>query len=690
MHFKGLLKKIKIKNARKIYLAISATVLFVLYNTAFTAKGSLGPLIPDSALGYLQERSFVNDGNYDNPVIQGLLVNTTDYRLPEYDIWDITIKKYLKPPRSTDCSAGRRPLTSISYVTHPKDGNSSQPVLLYHKQYESAYSSLGVQCCYQAIQRIESTPGVYVPDEDNKFNLGPCKYITEKMTVIQDSFIYVKCTNSLWWNIYENTHSAVQAKTIQEKKGGTASSTPEDKHTKDEVLSVMFIGLDSMSRNNIRRYMPKTYSFLKEINAIDLQGYNKISDNTFPNLVPLFTGLTDKEFTASFDNSTKWFYGPYDKGPFIWKNFSEHGYMTSFGEDAPHLGTFSFSRKGFIMPPTDEYLRPYMVATEKLTGNWWFNYWYSYCYGYETGTEVLYDYATDLVKYVKDVPIFSFLWSTAITHDSLEFPNTIDKPTEKLLRKLHQREDLIIIFLSDHGMRYGGIRTTTIGKYEENTPFNFLIMPETFKNKYKKAYSSLIINQNRLTTHFDIHATLVDILDKNYKNETYLEEPVEIGREMSLFKPIPKTRKCRDSEIEYHYCAGLILEDISIEDSLSKQAASFVINTMNKGLSEFSLCSQLVLDKIVRMRKSLHKDYEKAADAPNIYNIIFITRPGYALYEATMEVVDGNFHIENSLDGISRVNLYKGQSFCIDNNLYKKYCYCKSLKYVPFMWNWYN
>merc|ERR1711962_1665287 len=196
------------------------------------------------------------------------------------------------------------------------------------------------------------------------------------------------------------------------------------------------------------------------------------------------------------------------------------------------------------MPPTDEYLRPYMVATEKLTGNWWFNFWYSYCYGYETGPEVLYDYAIDLANYVKDVPFFSFLWSTAITHDSLEFPYTIDKPTEKLLRKLHKRDDLIIVFLSDHGMRYGGIRTTTIGKYEENTPFNFIIMPEIFKNNYKKAYSSLLINQNRLTTHFDIHATLVDILNKNYKNEKYLEEPDEKSREMTLFKPVPKTRKC--------------------------------------------------------------------------------------------------------------------------------------------------
>ncbi|CAL4105083.1 unnamed protein product, partial [Meganyctiphanes norvegica] len=601
-----------------------------------------------------------SDGNYDTPAIQGLLVNTSDYRLPEYNIWDITIKKYLNPPRSTDCSAGKIPLTSINHVTNGYDSNYSTPMLVYHKQHERAYSSFGVKCCYSAIQRIKPIPGVYVQGADNKFQLGPCKYFSKEMTLIQDSFIYVKCTNSLWWIVYENTHSALQAKTIQETKGGAASSTPKEKNTKDEVLSVMFIGLDSMSRNNLMRYMPKTYSYLKEINAIDLQGYNKISDNTFPNLIPLLTGLNEKEFMATFVNSSRWFDGPYDNGPFIWKKFSEKGYMTSFGEDAPHLGTFSYTRKGFIMQPTDEYLRPFMVATEKFTGNWWLNYWYSYCYGYETSSEVLYDYAIDLANFVKSVPLFSFLWSTGITHDSLEFPFTIDEPTEILLRKLHMRKDLIVIFLSDHGMRYGGIRTTTIGKYEENTPFNFFILPESFKEKYKTAYYSLLENQKRLTTHFDIHKSLVDILDKNYQNETYLAEPVVKDREMSLFKPIPKTRNCKDSQIEYHYCAGIILEDISTEDKISKLAVDFVINIMNKGLLAFSSCSQLELNKIVRARRSPLKNYEAMNDVPNIYNIIFTTTPGYAMFEATTEVMNDNFIIENSLNGISRVNLYKG------------------------------
>ena len=41
--------------------------------------------------------------------------------------------------------------------------------------------------------------------------------------------------------------------------------------------SVQLIGIDSMSRMNIRRVMPKTFDFITENNWFELQGYMKVS-----------------------------------------------------------------------------------------------------------------------------------------------------------------------------------------------------------------------------------------------------------------------------------------------------------------------------------------------------------------------------------------------------------------------------
>ncbi|XP_052098690.1 uncharacterized protein LOC127733361 [Mytilus californianus] len=56
-------------------------------------------------------------------------------------------------------------------------------------------------------------------------------------------------------------------------------------------LSILMIGVDSISRNNMIRYMPKTRHFLsKNLSALDYLGYNKVADNTFLYMVPMTTG----------------------------------------------------------------------------------------------------------------------------------------------------------------------------------------------------------------------------------------------------------------------------------------------------------------------------------------------------------------------------------------------------------------
>jgi len=73
--------------------------------------------------------------------------------------------------------------------------------------------------------------------------------------------------------------------------------------------SVLIIGLDTMSRLNAHRQLPKTLSLLKsKFNSIEFKGYSKVGLNTLPNLIPLLTGMEMRIFRTnnSFQNLECW------------------------------------------------------------------------------------------------------------------------------------------------------------------------------------------------------------------------------------------------------------------------------------------------------------------------------------------------------------------------------------------------
>ena len=108
-----------------------------------------------------------------------------------------------------------------------------------------------------------------------------------------------------------------------------------------------------------------------------------------------------------------------------------------------------------------------------------------------------------------DQRYFVFHFMAKLTHDYLNNAGYMDLFVYNLLERLFQDnllKDTIVIFFSDHGIRFGEIRETLSGKYEERLPFAHIYVPEEWRNQ------NLSINQNRLTSPFDIHATLKHIL----------------------------------------------------------------------------------------------------------------------------------------------------------------------------------
>jgi hypothetical protein len=106
--------------------------------------------------------------------------------------------------------------------------------------------------------------------------------------------------------------------------------------------------------------MPLLHAVLTSppLNAISLLGYTKVGDNTFPNLVPVLTGLAEEDLERACPWPSAWH--KLDDCPFIWKDYASSGYRTAYGEDATYMAGFQHLKTGFVEPPTDYYMRPFM------------------------------------------------------------------------------------------------------------------------------------------------------------------------------------------------------------------------------------------------------------------------------------------------------------------------------------------
>lgn len=114
-------------------------------------------------------------------------------------------------------------------------------------------------------------------------------------------------------------------------------------------------------------------------------------------------------------------------------------------------------------------------------------------------------------------PQFAFSFHGELSHDSINLVGVADDDIRNWLRDLKTNgllDRTILIMMSDHGNRFAAVRNTLQGKMEERLPFFSFTFPDAFKQKYPNEFAQFVANVERLTTPFDIHATLLDIISK--------------------------------------------------------------------------------------------------------------------------------------------------------------------------------
>ncbi|XP_068218699.1 uncharacterized protein [Palaemon carinicauda] len=553
--------------------------------------------------------------------------------------------------------------------------------LFLHDERLQSYGSSkkSVHCFYRGILRVEENPLNYSMDCDRKWTLTEKVSIKNKITSITEDGILVTC-NDAGTPIYENVHYFIQPLRAQEKRQKFKAEFGERDKEPDK-LSVLFIGTDSVSRGSFKRLMPKTYRYLtRNLHAIDLKGFNKVADNTHPNLLAILMGLTKLELQKHKCQAER-AKNKFDDCPFIWKTFSEKGYVTIYGEDLPEMWAFHHDSPGFVKEPTDYYLRPYMQVADEIIGHNGGSRTLerNVCLGPKMTMSAMHNYSLKVAQALKDIPYFGFYWITSLTHDLLNAAALADEPSLEFLKRLHiggYLEHTVLFFVSDHGLRFGDFRSTYAGMLEERLPYVTIVFPEWFKKKYEESVRNVKINAMRLTGTFDLYATLQDIVDQAYVNP-YKRRRVTHGQ--TLFQKISIYRTCEDADIPKHFCSCEQSKEIDPDDRSLVMAAKSTINKINQGLAAFPDCVPLSFEKVLNGRKWSAKNstsFGSQGAEVTSYTVAFVTKPGGAMMEATVNYQNGEYGL--AFD-VSRINKFGNQSHCITHPQYKAYCYCKDM-----------
>lgn len=610
-------------------------------------------------------RSEQNTDEFIQPAAEGVQA----CRIPKLEINGSEVAKFFFDPEPLDCDKTNE--QNWAYVDEYRCFQISVEAIKRHGE---------IECAVSFLHRLD----------DNNLKVDKVVPIRPGDLITASDYAKVSCSakdgavwKNLLWTLVPNSARVEELAKVK-------------RPTDWSGLDVYFIGFDSLSQMSFRRKLPLTVKFVEEeLGAVVLDGYNIVGDGTPQAFIPILTGQTEEELplTRKRFNNANFVDVVY---PFVWRNFSDAGYVTLYAEDAASVGTFTYRLKGFKNQPTDHYTRTFFQKAESMLTS-------MNCLGSIPLHKEWFRYMGEfMLRYNKSTPKFLLAFHSLLSHDNINLVQVADADTAEHLRKLHKSgafDNALVIVMADHGHRFAQFRGTHQGQLEERLPFFAISLPKRFREseRGKVAWKNLKENKGRLTTPFDIHATLLDVL--HWPTEDKLKTPGKTSRRsLSLFAPIPLSRTCAQAGIELHWCTCLNWESAMESDeqlNVTYMLAKAIVQTLNSFTKpERKLCARLRLAGVESSQRlvphsSLLK-YKNVKDVdgfvPDLagatkaafahYQIKFKTAPGNAIYEATVKYDMRSNTVTVDMAAISHVNKYGDAPHCIIDKNYFMAAYC--------------
>lgn len=308
--------------------------------------------------------------------------------------------------------------------------------------------------------------------------------------------------------------------------------------------------------------------------------------------------------------------------------------------------------------------------------------------------QLYFDYLIDqmLAFRQRNQHFLSIVHMASVTHDFLNYAQYADMPVLRFLKRVyehHLNSNTVIVFYSDHGLRMGPVMVTESGYHESRLPFMYFSIPLSLKLKDENGKAigetqirqTLRLNARRLTSQFDVHATLRHLLLGQPPPRTTADEPY--GR--SLFTAIPLNRTCQEAGIPDEFCLCHPFTELANRETVSA-LANFMVDLLNEKLQKYAdKCVPLSLVTVLKAKiaadltndgkPKMRQFLLRIVTAPNTGTVEMAFK---ALADASGRLVDGT-KTAKAVSGVLRLDQYWQQSICVANTAVESICYCRNL-----------
>lgn len=364
--------------------------------------------------------------------------------------------------------------------------------------------------------------------------------------------------------------------------------------------------------------------------------------NTFPNVMNLLTCTNAKTSNEICGHNM---FGC--NHLMIWSEFKKNGYVTAYGED--HLPDIFFQNGEFRVSPTDHNTRPLILLDNTNIGN-------IFCTRKkQTAVDVL-NYAAQFAKAYNDTKFFGFFWLSGYSHNPNNIPTLLQSYVIKFFEKLNKAgtlDNTVIFFLGDHGVRWGKMKLPVESYYDDRLPMLYMWFPYSFRERFQTEYISLLLNQHRLTTHCDVHLTLLSILSLSDKGAK-ITPPEACPKCSSFFEEKSMNVSCEDINVPERWCSCHVLNKVEPTDSAAKLVPDFLLSEINKRSPGSKIGT------ILR-----HHWYTNESDKNVIYHVIVIeVVPSNIMYEAIIIEEKSGYKVLEDIETISTTGKFYDTSRC--------------------------
>ncbi|ODM94359.1 hypothetical protein Ocin01_12321 [Orchesella cincta] len=379
------------------------------------------------------------------------------------------------------------------------------------------------------------------------------------------------------------------------------------RNQKEVLLSILFIGIDGLSKFKARKYMPETLGLLKAANFVEMKGYHSV-DN-MGNFLPLFMGLPYENFMRAKFRSLG---SDLDEFPFVWSQFYRSKYITTFiGEPPEVIRSHFYSDEVpnfdyFVNDEFTDFVKESMPQACNVRSN----------------LQWKFDALQLVLNRHTSTPTLTLFWMNNNINLRQMANISGDSETADKLKKIMGKNS-VIFFITNAGYS-NPIMEDDIN--EHRLPSLFIRLPKKLTENVDKSpgMKYFLENQDRLVTPLTVYRTLQWLhnsipTSSNTSSFDSLNNKNEYT--FSLFDAIPETLTCQAQKIPAHFCTCDHREFLPITQSdenrvfrMRRKAMSYINNIVTRYFDEEDKCVKLEYHKTTQIKKylvndELHSDY---------------------------------------------------------------------------------